>query len=338
MEEEYNREEFIGSLEEAVRQKDAAASLGMELACRGIERLYFSGCGAPLHAMSIAKYWVERVARDLEVRLYLAAELIHQDPPKLGEGTVVILGSDSGTTPETVQAAEFLRGKPCATIGITQQADSPLAQAVDHALPYGASQQGYFARAIVQQALVGAMLKELEGWTLHDAAMRSLDAFPGALADAVEASQPRAAEEARTYRDDRILYVVGSGPCFSTAYVLAVCMLMEMQWMHSFPIRAAEFFHGPFEVVDETTPLILLLGEDPSRPEAERVVRFCRGITERLMIYDAADFTMRGMSHAVRPLVAPFVLQAALDPLAQELAVWHDHPLSTRRYMGKVEY
>ncbi len=58
---------------------------------------------------------------------------------------------------------------------------------------------------------------------------------------------------------------------FTTAYVLGVCVLMEMQWMHVSRFIAAEFFHGPFEIVDETVPLILLVGEDPSRPEAERV-------------------------------------------------------------------
>jgi len=335
---DFDRDEFISSFEAAVEQKDKAASLGVELARGNVKRLFLVGCGAPNRAMSVVKYWIERVAKELEVQLCFPAELVNQDPPKLDKETLVILGSHSGTTPETVRAAEFLRDKPCTTVGITQRADAPLAKAVDHFLLYGESQHGYFAMYIVLQALVGSILKELEGWMLHDEVMPSLNALPTALADAIEVSEDRAIEESRIYKDDRILYLVGSGPCHSTAYVFGVCVLMEMQWMHCHPIEAAEFFHGPFEIVDETMPLILLLGEDPSRPEAERVVRFCKKYTERLMIYDSADFEMPGISKEVRPLVAPFVLQAALDHLAQHLAVWHNHPLSTRRYMWKTEY
>jgi fructoselysine-6-P-deglycase FrlB-like protein len=48
---------------------------------------------------------------------------------------------------------------------------------------------------------------------------------------------------------------------------------MEMLQLHSTALEAVEFFHGPFEVVDDTTA-------DPipgeaSRPLMERVVRFC---------------------------------------------------------------
>ena len=335
---DFDRSGFLVGLETASREKDTAVEMGADLARRSPKRLYFVGQGAPNKAMAVVKYWAERTVKDLEVRLYYPAEFVHQDPPTLDQDTVVVLGSHSGTTPETVRAAEFLRDKPVTTVGITQKGDSPLAQAVDCPLLYGESKEGYYAMYLLLQALSSSLLKEREGWALHDAVISSLDALPGALADAVQASDARAIEEARLYKDDRVFYTVGAGPVFSTAYVFGVCILLEMQWLHCHPVVGAEFFHGPFEVVDETTPLILLLGEDPSRPEAERVVRFCKKYTERLMIYDSAQYEMKGVAPEVRPIVAPFVLQAALERLAEHLAVWHNHPLTTRRYMWKTEY
>jgi len=80
-----------------------------------------------------------------------------------------------------------------------------------------------------------------------------------------------AIEDARLLKDDRILYHIASGPTFSAAYVFGVCVLMEMQWMHSTALEAAEFFHGPFEIVDRTVPLVLFKNEDPSRPLMDRV-------------------------------------------------------------------
>lgn len=335
---DFERDKFIASLAQALSGKEQASQLGARLASRGIRRLILVGCGAPNRCMNVVKYWVERAARNLDVRLYYPAEFVSQNPPILGEETLVVLGSHSGTTPETVQAAEFLRDLPCTTVGLTQNAESPLAKAVDHALVYGQTENGYYATYILLQAFVAGVLKDREAWPLHDAVLASLDAFTAALADAVEANEARVTDEARIYKDDRIMYVIGSGPLSSTAYVTGVCYLMEMQWMHGAPIEAAEFFHGPFEVVDQNTPLILLLGEDPSRPEAERVVRFCKKYTERLMIYDSRHLTMAGVHTDVRAIFAPFILQAVLTRLVQHLAVWHNQPLSTRRYMWKTEY
>ncbi|MCL4236988.1 MAG: SIS domain-containing protein [Anaerolineae bacterium] len=339
MAQDFDRNAFIQSLDAATQGRLKAAQLGEELGRKGFKRLYFVGCGAPNRLMAMMEYWAQRIAVNTEIRRYFPAEFVSQNPASLDENTLVILGSHSGTTKETVEAARFLQGKPCTTVGFTQKVESPLAQAVDYALPYGETEAGYYANYIMMQALVSGFLKVAEpGWQVHDALLESLGALSAALAETALLNDARATEEARLYKDDRIMYVVAGGPMSTTAYVLGVCVLMEMQWMHVQPVVAAEFFHGPFEIVDETTPLILLVGEDPSRPEAERVVRFCKKYTERLMIYDSRDFAMPGIAEEIRPIVAPMILEAALSRFPAHLAVWHNHPLSTRRYMWKTEY
>ena len=40
----------------------------------------------------------------------------------------------------------------------------------------------------------------------------------------------------------------------------------------------------------------------------------------------------------IRAIVGPNVLQSALRRVSDRLAVWHNHPLTTRRYMWKTEY
>jgi fructoselysine 6-phosphate deglycase len=187
-------------------------------------------------------------------------------------------------------------------------------------------------------ALAGGIMAASDGWNLLDPLMSSLHALPQVLTDVSADSDRRSAEDARLLKDDRILYHVAAGPMFSTAYVWGVCVLMEMQWMHSVPLEAAEFFHGPFEIVDQNTPLVLLKGEDPSRPLMDRVERFCKKYTERLFIYDSKDYAMPGIDPRIRPLVAPYVVQSALRRISDRLAVWHNHPLTTRRYMWKTEY
>ena len=332
-----NKSMIVEDLLTSSQEIRGAAALGRKLAGQ-IDRIYFVGCGSPNRIMLGLEYWCQRISPSLEVRRYFPAEFIAQDPARIDERTLVLLGSKSGTTPETVEAAEFLRNRPPVTVGVTQTEDKPLAQAVQHVFLMGESDHAHSGMFMIMQALLGGIWAERDNWPLEEELLTSLEALPAVLADTESDNDRRAAEDARIYKDDRIIYHIASGPMFSTAYVFGVCVLMEMQWMHSYPIEAAEFFHGPFEIVDKDIPLVLLLGEDPSRPLMERVDRFCKKYTERLVIYDSRDFAMPGIAKDIRAIVAPYVMQSALQRMAERLAVWHAQPLSTRRYMWKTEY
>lgn len=328
---------IVDGLRNAVATLPDAFALGRSFA-RDIDRIYLLAHGSANRAMLGLAYWIEHFSPTLEVRRYFPSEFVTQNPARLDARTLVLLASKSGTTPETIAAAEFLRDKPCATIAFTLTAERKLATLAETALLAGDTSESFIALFMLMQTVVGGILSGRGEWTLGEQLLASLCRLPEAVADSAVANDRRAAEEACLYKDDRILYHIASGPGFTTAYVFGVCILMEMLWLHSYPIEAAEFFHGPFEIVDRNTPLILILGEDPSRPLMERVVRFCKKYTERLMIYDSRDFGMPGIDPAIRPIVAPYVLQAALKRLAARLSVWHGQPLTTRRYMWKTEY
>lgn len=333
----YDRQQVVGGLERARAGLPEAMALGRQLGPE-IDRVYLVACGSANRAMLGLQYWIEHFSPSIEVRRYFPAEFLAQAPKRLDGRTLVLLASKSGTTPETVAAAEFLRDRPCRTIGFSQSGDKPLPALVQRPFLVGETGEAFPAMFMLMQSLVGGLLAAKDGWPLADRLLASLDVLPGALADAAEANEDRAAADARAYRSDRSFYHVASGPGFTTAYVFGVCVLMEMLWLHSYPIEAAEFFHGPFEIVDRATPLILIQGEDSSRPLMDRVASFCGTYAERVMHYDSRDFAMAGVDPVIRPIVAPYVLQSALKRFAAHLSVLHDQPLTTRRYMWKVAY
>lgn len=334
---EVNANEIAQALQHSADQVHEVADFGKKLA-NDIDRIYFIGCGAPNRTMLSLVYWLQHYSSTLEVERFFPAEFMTQVPARLDERTLIVLGSKSGTTAETVEAARFLKNRPGITVGFTQDKEKPLAKAVQHAFYTGETPQAHISMFLLMQAFIGGIMAEKDQWPLLEKLLKSLEVMPQACGQAQVECDSKAKEEARIYKDDRILYHVGAGPVFNTAYVFGVCMLMEMQWMHSYPIEAAEFFHGPFEVIDETIPIMLYLGEDPSRPLMERVVKFCNKYTERVMIYDSKDYEMKGVEPEIRAIVAPFVLQCALDRLAMRFAVWHNQPLTTRRYMWRTEY
>lgn len=335
----FEKTEFINQFSEALNQIENAERFGREFAAEGLNRIIFAGCGAPYYMMRLLTYWGQKSAINTDIRAYYSAEIVSQNPAAIDEKTLVVLGSHSGTTRETLDAAKFLQSKPCKTISISQDETSPLGSETMFCLPYGKTTQGYFSAYILTQTLFSAFLNGREnGWGLHKAIMESLPNLPSALADAKEANFAIVLDQAKMLADEKLLYILGAGPMYTTAYVFAACFLMEMQWMHAHALTAGDFFHGPFEVVDETVPLLVLVGEDPSRPEGERLKRFSTQYAENFFVYDSRDFKMAGIHPNVRPIVAPFILDSALTGLVEEMAVLRGHPLTTRRYMGKVNY
>ena len=275
---------------------------------------------------------------NVEVRTFFPAEFMAMNLPKLDDRTLVLLASKSGSTPETNAAADFVKGKPYKTIVFTQFETSQLASKGDEKFLLGKTEETFLAIFMLMQSLVGAVLEQKEEWPLLPKLVSSLKVLPAAVVAAAKQNEARAKEDARLYKDDDKIYFVASGPGATSAYVIGVCILMEMLWIHAYPIDAAEFFHGPFEIVTPKTPLVLIIGEDPSRPLMERVKTFCLKHTERLMIYDSRDYEMKGVAPEIRGIVAPYVIQAALKRLSVRLSIWRDQPLSTRRYMWKTEY
>ena len=58
---------------------------------------------------------------------------------------------------------------------------------------------------------------------------------------------PEAIKFSINYKDDKVIYTMGSGTAWSAAQQQQICIFMEMQWINSAVIHTGEFFHGPFE-------------------------------------------------------------------------------------------
>ena len=117
-----------------------------------------------------------------------------------------------------------------------------------------------------------------------------------------------------------------------------MCILEEMQWIRTRPVHASDFFHGTLELVEADVSVLLLKGEDTTRPLAERVERFVSGLTNKLLVLDTADVELPAISRSTRALVSPVILSALLERVSAHLEVLRDHPLTTRRYYRRMAY
>jgi len=240
-----NRAAIVDGLARSSALLPDAMVLGRSLASE-IDRVYFVAAGSANRAMLGMQYWIEHFSSSLEVRRYFPAELIAQDRngwmPHAGRARQQVR-DDAGNR----RGCRMVAGKPCRTIGFTQRAEAPLANLVQRRFIIGETPESFSGLFMAMQSLVGGLLAAKDGWPLADALLSSLQALPAAIADAALANEARGAADAEALKRDRVLYHVASGPMYTTAYVFGVCIVMEMLWLHSTPLEAAEFFHGPFE-------------------------------------------------------------------------------------------
>lgn len=311
---------------------------------RTIDHVFFVACGGSQALMYPSKYLLDREVETIDSDVYNADEFIHRNPVNLGDHSLVILVSHSGTTPEVVKATKFAREKGALTVALSAKKDSPLLQEAEFSILY--HDASYADKKSVAKGndfyivyqLVTGLVATKKGDKLFHSMLTSLENLDAVFEKVKEQVAGSAKQFGEKYKDADIIYTIGSGADYSAAYMFAVCILMEMQWIHSHPIHAGEFFHGPFEVLDKDVPFIILLGLDETRPLEERALDFARKYGDNVIVIDAKELDTTGIEEDVKGYLSPFVLNKALDVYATELAEARNHSLETRRYMGKVDY
>lgn len=311
------------------------------VANRGEARnVYLAACGGSLAMLQPGENVLDRESADVAVHHLTAAEFVRRNPKALGEHSVVIAASHSGTTPETVEAAAFGRKNGALTIAITNDAESPLAQNADQVVTYVhgpdiALQDS--STGVLLRVLFG-MLGKLEGNPKAAHIESSLVALNGTLAKARKEHAAAADSWGSAHKKDEVIYTMAAGPNYGEAYAFAICLLQEMQWVNAAAIHAGEYFHGPFEITDADVPFIVLVGVGDTRPIDERAMKFVQKHSDRVLVIDAADFDFTGVNDDLTAYVQPIIFSKVLRGYADSLADHRGHPLTVRRYMWRMEY
>jgi len=309
-----------------------------------LRHVFFVACGGSLSIMHPAKFMLDQHGT-LPSDVYNAAEFVARAPRRLGPDTLVVLCSMTGTTKETTAAALFARGKGAVTIGLTVEPGSPLGQAVDHpvafeapyttGVPIDARDSNY---SVIYQIVMGLVARS-GGEDLTEALIESLCNLQGVIDRAQELFSPLWDRYAEHFARQDVIYTMASGASYGAAYSFAICVLMEMQWINSQAIHSNEFFHGPFEVLDETRCFVLMKGADSTRELDERAEAFLHrfGRAENILVLDAQALDMTGIDPRFRGNVAPLIFFDTLWRFIYKVAEFRQQTmLEGRRYMKKL--
>jgi len=186
-------------------------------------------------------------------------------------GWVAIGVSQSGETPEIVDAVEHLRRSGAVTVAVTNHPESPLGGLCHVAVGLGAGDEQAVpaTKTFTAQLAAFALLGEALGdppWP--EGALRSI---PGVVEEALSDPRP-ALEAAGTLAGADAAFVVGRG------YMLAVALEAALKLKESAAIladglSAADLMHGPIAAVRPSVPVVLLRHPGPTDEEMEAVRR-----------------------------------------------------------------
>jgi fructoselysine-6-P-deglycase FrlB-like protein len=320
---------FVDKFRSTIAQRPVIEKFAADLVAVGLRNVFFVGAGGSLISGYPAHYLLQRKA-PFPVFQVQSDEFNTAGLAQLGASSLVVVSSHTGTTKETVAAAKTAKNAGATVVAIAK-AGSPLAEASDLALTAE-------SRDLAMLLIAYALLEATDAAHDYAAIQAALEALPEALVAAVQESEELLHGIAEALADEEITYVLGSGPSYGWAYGLAMCYLQEMQWKHAAAFNAGEFFQGAFEVVNDDVPVLLLLGEDASRPMVERAKAFLDRYTKKAHYIDVRNLTLPGVPAQVRPDVSPIVIGALMSRLAQHYESVRGHDLKQRHYMFKVDY
>jgi glucosamine--fructose-6-phosphate aminotransferase (isomerizing) len=260
----------------------------------------------------------------------LAAPSIHTlyDTRAHYAGFLVVAISQSGATPEIVTVCRRLRNAGARTVAIVNDADSPLAAAVDGVLAIDAGPE--FAvpatKTVTGQMLAVAAVAAAVGAAPFTEG--ELAAMPPDVDEVLRDEEPAARLAGRWVGAER-LFAVGRGLLYSVALEAAL-KIKETTGILAEGISAADLRHGPIGVASGDVPVLALDGGGPGREDVLAVAELAgdRGAPVAVAS-DAADADLplpAGLPEALAAFPATVRAQQLAVALADARGLEADAP------------
>lgn len=304
----------------------------------GYSNIFFIGCGGTYSHSLPMKYWLDTEST-LETYSVIAAEFMAAGHKKFSKDSVCVFSTRSGNTKEIVAAAKYCKEAGARTLVYVSNDNTPVCQYADYKF-FSFAEDDCLCEAIYTYMIIllGRFMENAGEFAKYDEFMDQYMGITPYLLKAKETYEERCSIMAKDHKTTNYFMVVGSGMLWGEAYDYAMCILEEMQWIKTKSIHAAEFFHGTLELLDENTSMILLYGEDETRPLMDRVLNFSKTITKDINIFDTKDIELPFTDPLYRKIVSPMVVYAMLERLSCHLEAERGHSLNIRRYYRQMEY
>ena len=225
--------------------------------------------GSSDHAAVYGRYLLELATRR-PVALAAPSLFTRYGAETDASGWLVVGVSQSGKTPEIVDVVERLRATGGHAIAITNNGDSPLAEAAETVIELGAGAENAVpaTKTFTAQMAAFAVLANALGDVPWDDT--ELAAVPDAVAGVLD-DPAGMAELADRWAEIDQLVVTARGWMLSAALETAL-KVRETALVSAQGFSVADFLHGPIAAVDPGAPVLALRAERPGAADVDEAV------------------------------------------------------------------
>ena len=234
----------------------------------------------------------------------------YQQPPKLHNALVVGI-SQSGQSPDIVSVVQEGKRQGNLTLAITNEPESPLAQAADFVLDVQAGPE-------LAVAATKTYTTELMGIAMLSAALTGdkahwdeLGQVAGWVDEALGLDET-IQQTAQRYRYMQNCVVLGRGYNYATAFEWAL-KLKELTYIEAEPYSSADFRHGPVAIVAQGFPVLVVVPNGKVFPSMmELLEHLQKDLLAELVVISNSP---KALSIAQLPFAIPTDIPEWLSPM-----------------------
>ena len=328
----FDEEKQIASVQGALALRGRIEAIVDDICRAGFKNICWLGIGGTYASCLQAEVHMKERST-LEFFVENAAEYLTTGNRRVGEGTVVVISSVTGSTIEMVDAVKKAQADGARVLGFIDVETTELAKRMDWEIAYPSNEQLKFFMVADRLMFRHGEFPEYEEYYAQLDAHLAVD-----LAEVEKAADAFGLAFAQKHHDDKLHYFVGAGNQYGSTYSYAMCYWEEQHWIRTKSIHSSEFFHGMLEIVDRDTPVTVFVGEDSQRPLSERVVRFLPRVCANYTVIDSRDYALPGIDERFRGNLSHLVTHAVTQRIDAPIEAINCHPMEIRRYYRRLDY
>jgi glucosamine--fructose-6-phosphate aminotransferase (isomerizing) len=251
---------------------------------KNIKNIIILGCGTSFFAGLYGMYFFKQICNFNTVQVFDGAEFNNYDIPKIGE-TAFILISQSGETKDLHRCIEIAKSNNITTIGIINVVDSLIAREVDCGIycnagkEVGVASTKSFTSQIVSLSLAALWFAQLHNINENKRVkmISDLHNLSNDFKNTLDGCSKQIQEIAKKMSKNNNMFLLGKG---SDEYIAkeGSLKIKEISYIHSEGYSSSSLKHGPFALLDENMPVVILNLDQTHRG---KTINCCQEVASR---------------------------------------------------------
>ncbi|QPC83573.1 SIS domain-containing protein [Phototrophicus methaneseepsis] len=263
---------------------------------------------------------------------------LYEAPPNLSKGLVIGI-SQSGQAEDVRRVLADARSQGALTVSMTNDEESPMAQAADHHIYLSAGLERSVAATKTYTAELTSVAMLATALSQNSEMVEQLTQLPDLMKSTLDMTA-NIADWAERYRYMEQFAAIGRGYNYATAFEISL-KVKELTYVIGEGYSEADFRHGPIATVNEGFPVIVVAPQGRALPQMlDLLDKLCNKKAELLVISndsDALGYATKTMSIPEAPeWLSPMLGVVPGQVLAMHLALVRGYAVDRPRGLTKV--